>query len=252
MPRVYVPWPIEPGESITVDDAEARHLVQVLRRGGGDPVQVSGPGGLFAAVVERVLEGAAPRIELLIGARLPTAPAVPWMIAVAQVKGHGFELAVRQVSELGLAALTPLVCERSVVRGVTPAKLERWRRIAREAAKQSGRTPPLEVGAEASFSEILRVAPSATRYIATPGGHWPGLEALGRATAVAGADSSPAVIFLIGPEGGFSPLELSLAEQAGFVPFGFPTPVLRTGTAVAFVAALGGASAPPDSPPECR
>jgi 16S rRNA (uracil1498-N3)-methyltransferase len=255
VPRVYVSRPVVPGDSVALDGAEAHHLVHVLRRGDGDAVEVSGPGGLFAAVVERLVgetESAEAQVELLIGERLPTVPPVPWAIAVAQVKGQGFELAVRQASELGLAAIASLVSERSVVQGVSATKLERWRRIAQEAAKQSGRTPPLKVGEELTFQEALRGSSGAARFIASPGSPWPGLEVFGGARPAVSAPEEPAAFFLIGPEGGFLPGELEAAREAGFCPFGFPTPILRTGTAVAFIAAIGSvvSAGPTDSGPQ--
>lgn len=241
MPRVHVPG-ASVGHTVALPEEEAHHVATVLRRGIGDRVEVVGAGGkvLDATIHEvREVEGAPPEVRLRVGDAVPgaTADGVPWTVAVAPVKEKSFDIAVRLASELGLERLIPLRAERGQVQLVPSSKRAgRWLRIAAEAAKQSGRARPVEVGEAAGLEEVVERARQAdeTVWIATPGGPAPTLDALLGATGQPGPS-----LFLIGPEGGFSPAEVATATAAGARPLGFPTPVLRTPTAIALVAALG-------------
>jgi 16S rRNA (uracil1498-N3)-methyltransferase len=243
VPRVRLPDRPE-GPELDLPPAEARHLVRVLRRGPGDRVELLlGSGGAIEAeIVALGDKGGEPwvRVRIAVGAT-PRAPAtfVPWTVGLALVKGEAFDLAVRMAAELGLARIVPLVTER----GLPPprgggSKEERWQRIAREAAKQCGRTEPLLVDRCQGLGALLEEPAPASgepprRWIAVPGGPPASAELLGPA-----AGRSPA-LFLVGPEGGFTPGEVALAGAHGCAPLGLPTPVLRAPTAVALLAALG-------------
>jgi 16S rRNA (uracil1498-N3)-methyltransferase len=158
------------------------------------------------------------------------------------VKGESFDLALRMASELGVGRVVPLWTARAVVRPARSAnKNERWARVAREAAKQCGRAEPLVVAPPCELADFLKAcgdedAPAA-RWIAVPAARrrsdW--LDSFVDSDT---GDLVPAT-FLVGPEGGFTPAEVERAIDAGFQPLGFPTPVLRTPTAVALIGALG-------------
>jgi 16S rRNA (uracil1498-N3)-methyltransferase len=254
VPRVFVPGPVSAGRVVDLPPAEARHLALVLRRLPGQPVEVLTAGGIFAGLIREVTSepGSEPRVSVEIVSEAPRRPpaVVPWTVAVALVKGRDMDLAVRVASELGLERLVPLETGRAVVRrarggsgtgepgGAGSRRTTRWERLAREAAKQCGRAPPLAVERPRALADFL-AAPggAARRWVALPGAPFPP-----RADFIE-AGSGPArvatAVFLVGPEGGIAPEEAEAAAAAGFRPFGFPTPVLRTPTAVLLVAALG-------------
>lgn len=226
--------------------AEAFHLARVLRRRPGDSVIVLGAGGeALEAVMDSVAEdrsagadGLRVQVRILGPAALAAPGFLPWKVGLALAKGNAFELAVRMASELGLERIVPVSTARTVVRpesGPRAArKLERWARIARESAKQCGRAEPLQVEESRPFDAFLASSAAPRKWIAVPGGPVR-LEPL---VSEAGGPLSESV-FLVGPEGGFTPEELERARASGFKPLGFPTPVLRTPTAVALIAALG-------------
>jgi 16S rRNA (uracil1498-N3)-methyltransferase len=250
-PRVSVAGPVRPGELVDVSAEEGFHLASVLRRAPGDPViLVPESGGAFEGVIARI-DGAGKAARVTVraleaeAARAP--PVVPWAAAVALARGDAFDLAVRMAAELGLEAVIPLFTERTVVRAGSAAREERWRRIAREAAKQCGREAPMAVLRARSLEELLHAwragrslagdfpgGPPRRGWVAVPGAPLRREDLLG----AAGSRPPPAV-FLIGPEGGLSPGEVARATAAGFETMGFPTPVLRTPTAVALLGALG-------------
>lgn len=244
VPRVHVPG-ARSGRTVSLPEDEAHHLRVVLRRAAGDPVEVVGAGGevLHATIDEiRTVDGAPAEVRLRVGDPVASAIVglIPWTVAVAPVKEKGFDIAVRLASELGLERLIPLRTERGQVRlDPSSKRAERWSRIAAEAAKQCGRARPIGIDEAADLEALVMRAREAgeTVWIAAPGGPDP------TPGDFLGADGAPAPsLFLVGPEGGFSPAELELAVAAGARQLGFPTPILRTPTAIALIAALGALS----------
>lgn len=244
VPRVVVQG-VSPAGSLVLPPAESRHVARVLRRGPGDPlILLDGRGGALRAVVVSVEappgepDGASPRVEVRVEGPIedPGPPGVPWRVAGAMVKGRGMETAIRLASELGLRGWVPLLTERGIVRSPGEAKRERWQRIAAEAAKQCGRRTHLSVEAPSTLDGLLdglpgRPAPEPV-WMLRPGG-----DALEPSTLLGPSGLEPA-LFLVGPEGGFTPREEACAEAAGARSLALPTPVLRTPTAVLLVAAL--------------
>ena len=241
IPRVFHDGTASPGEVLELSPREASHLERVLRRGVGDPVRlVSGSEGLHDAEILEAADGLSPRVRVRVTRKAePDAPPLlPWTLGLALVKAEAFELALRMASELGIHRVAPLVTDRSVVRPqegfrALEKKAERWKRIAEDAAKQCGRSGPLEVLGAAHLDAFLKNCSCPKRWLAVPSGPVRLLEVVGEGQQL--EESA----FLVGPEGGFTPVEVARARAAGFEPIGLPTPVLRTPTAVALIAALG-------------
>ena len=240
VPRVLLSTPGKPEGSLELSAGESYHLARVLRRSTGDRViLVAAEGGSFEAQIVDVRQGKdGPRVAVRVvgpsGAEVPDG--LPWTLAVAVVKGEGFESAIRMAAELGVGRFLPVVTARTIVHPVAGSeRCGRWRRIAGEAAKQCGRTVAMDLPDPLSLEGLLadwRGASGGTRgWILVP-------SAPLHIEALAASASGPA-LFLIGPEGGFTRGEEADAQAAGLEPAGFPTPVLRTPTAVALVAALG-------------
>ncbi len=246
IPRAHVQGNPAPGALLDLTSAEGRHLVRVLRRSAGDPIRlVASDGGLLDALIETIADAAdGPSVRVRVLGRAPEdpPPIVPWTIGLAVVKGESFDLAVRMAAELGLARIVPLWTERTVVRPDPgprgSRKVERWTRIAGEAAKQCGRAVPLAIDVPRSFDAFLRACVAPRKWMAVPGAPVR-LDLPGEPRGAGEPGGLPEAAFLVGPEGGFTPAEIACAAAAGFEPIGFPTPVLRTPTAVALIAALG-------------
>lgn len=118
-------------------------------------------------------------------------------------KGKRMDLVVEKAAELGATKISPLVSDRSVVRASEGNKLERWRRIAESAARQSLRHVVPEVASPLSFREALEGAEDVVILHNAP--DLPSLEEV---------ISSPASLF-VGPEGGWSDEEMRIAREAG-------------------------------------
>jgi 16S rRNA (uracil1498-N3)-methyltransferase len=209
--------------------AEAtRYLLRVRRLRTGDHCVVFDPVKAQEADLEIVATaaGKAARVRLsnLRAASLVAHRSVTLIYGLA--KGSKVESVVRDATELGATRIIVARCERSVKRD---ADVERCRRIALEAARQSGRGDLPVIEGPTALEETLQACSEGLRIILTP-------NAPRTLSALTPAGEGPLVL-AIGPEGGFSPVELDKAERAGFVAARLGRFVLRTETACA--AAMG-------------
>ena len=201
--------------TIELPAGEAHHLFKVLRGRSGDEVEVvDGTGRLFAAGLRE--GGEAVVLEELAA---PEVADTEVSLYQAVPKGGRMDLVVEKATEVGATSIVPLLTERGVV-NPREGKVDRWRRVAEAAARQSLRLAVPEVSEPVPFSEVVsRVGEKGVLLHNDPG--IPPVE------AVVG---SPAGLF-VGPEGGWSQSELRLAGDAG-MPFGSMGPYrLRSETA---------------------
>ena len=226
---------------IRLDPPESHRLLRVLRLRRGAEVEVfDGRGHAFAA---RFLETDADgRCRLERGEALPARePDLRLRVGVAIPKGDGLTGIIRQLSEIGIAALTPLATEHSEGAD-SPARLPRWRAAALSGTRQSGRAVIPLVRPPAAFRSWIEEVLPPDRWIAVPG-------APGSAAAAPPPTEPPfESVLAIGPEGGFSPAELQAAAARRFSRLDLGERVLRTGTAaVVAAAALLAAAVPPEA-----
>ena len=214
-----------PGLTGTLPHREARHLLEVLRARVGDQFTVfDGSREALAEVVEigpgflryRILEERVPERE--VGVEVALYPAL--------LKGDKMADLVRMATELGATRIQPLIALHSVAKEMGEAKLERLKRVAVEAAKQSGRLrvpeilPPIPLKALPQVEQGLLAHPGAGALVRE-------VLDLGRPLALA-----------VGPEGGFSEEEVELLVQKGFTPVSLGRRTLRSETAALALLAL--------------
>jgi len=213
---------LRPGPVRVTGDA-AHHLVQVLRCRPGQTVIAFDGEGLEAEGT--VTETGPGHASLELGEPRPGSgeAALTVTVAVALLKGDKLRDVVRQGTELGAAAFRPFISRHADVRQLSPNRLGRLRRVAQEAARQSGRAvvPPVhEAVTTAELTDTLR---GQTVIYADP------LAEQTLAAAVPGTDGE--VTVLTGPEGGFSEGEISLFQESGFQGVWLGTRILRAETA---------------------
>ncbi|HTX56476.1 MAG TPA: 16S rRNA (uracil(1498)-N(3))-methyltransferase [Candidatus Acidoferrales bacterium] len=213
------------GEDVAIEGSDAHKIRNVLRLRSGDAIEiVDSAGTVFDAVLD-VRDG------LYAQLREPRqAPASSYAIDVAQgiPKGQKMDFVVEKLSELGVRRLIPVESERTIVHRIAPAKLERWRRLARGAAQQSGRTGVLAVQEPLSLTALRDVFPDYDAVlvpweVAAPRPLRDALPAI-----VAGASR---ILVVVGPEGGFSHGEAEAAHAAGGHLVSLGPRILRTETA---------------------
>ncbi|MGH7727232.1 MAG: RsmE family RNA methyltransferase [Vulcanimicrobiaceae bacterium] len=214
------------GERIELAAGDAHALRVVLRARGGEALEiVDSAGRAFDARV--AFDGSRTFAELL-GERAPAAlPRLELVLAQALPKGDKLDLVVAKTTELGVTEIVPFACERSLAR-VSAAKLERWRRIARSAARQCGLARIPAVAEPASFEALVaRIA--ASERVLLP---WELAETAPlRERLPVLLEGVRQVLIAIGPEGGFEAREVERACAAGAVAISLGTRILRTETA---------------------
>jgi len=219
------------GDRLVVEDAaEIKHLVKVLR---------AEPGYLFEAcdsdgkvfVVEIVSVGN----NAICGKIISSIDQAVFKKAVIDLfqaipKKNNMDLIVQKNTELGINSIKPYVSTRTIVKTdekKSARKTERWRRIAKEAAKQSKRVKIPEVAKPLSFKEMLLELKEYDQVVLLyENEEGNGLECL---------DSSEKnfqkIALVVGPEGGFSPCEVEEIEDMGSIPISLGPRILRTETA---------------------
>ncbi|MEK6642625.1 MAG: RsmE family RNA methyltransferase [Planctomycetota bacterium] len=218
-------------EVVTLCGAEVHHAVKVLRLGTGDSVILFDGGG--GEAVGTILDVKPETLRVRVTARR----VVPvhrngLSMMVATPKGERADWMMEKCAELGVRAMTPLICARGQV-SPGDGKLARWRRKAGEAAKQSGQSVTMRVDAPMVLSEALR---SCAQDVVLLFGD-PRADAATMMTALAQATRDASVVMLVGPEGGFAHDEIRMLEAAGAKSVRLAESILRVETA-----AVAGAS----------
>jgi 16S rRNA (uracil1498-N3)-methyltransferase len=229
----------------TLVGEQAEHMTRVLRAQPGMEADVVAGGHVFHAQVAAVARNEV-RFNLI--AELEADPALPITLVMAVYKFDHMEWAIEKATELGVAAIAPVISRRTEKRLAEAAvkRAERWRRIVHEAAQQARRIDvpiifeptPLAVRVRAASESLVATrAASGTAYIVlaeqertTTLRH-----AIDEAMNAAGAET-PTLELAIGPEGGWAPSEEALFDTNGWRAASLGPRILRAETAA--IAAL--------------
>ncbi|MDM9381329.1 16S rRNA (uracil(1498)-N(3))-methyltransferase [Chlorogloeopsis sp. ULAP01] len=207
-------------EQIILTSEQQHYLYRVLRLREGDRfIAMDGMGKWWLAQ----LAGAQAKIleTLCVETELPVAIS----LIIALPKGNAFDEVVRICTELGVATIAPVVSDRTLLHP-SPQKLERWRRIAKEAAEQSERAIVPAILEPVSFSAAIASTTATHRYICEARGSYPHLK-----TAINEVSPTSQIVIAIGPEGGWTQTEIENALDAGFQPVSLGKRILRAVTA---------------------
>jgi 16S rRNA (uracil1498-N3)-methyltransferase len=224
--RFYAP-PVAFGpdeKSAKLGAEETRHARDVLRLHSGDEIYVfDGTGREFLCGVQSIRRDSA---ELNVIAKVaPTRPESPLnlTLAIVLLKGEKFDLVIQKVTELGVKHIVPLGSERADMRlrdsEDANNRVARWRRIARESAKQSGRACVPEVAAPLTFNSLLMMYAVEEKKSQTNVTRLMFSERDGRSLSEATnsfAGQPAEIIALVGPEGGWTDEEIELAREGGW------------------------------------
>lgn len=217
------------GNSIVLPEDESKHCVRVLRLTAGDTVSiVDGQGTMLTCcitdphpkrctveVVETHSEFGKRDFYL--------------HLAIAPTKNiERFEWFLEKATEIGIDEITPLLCEHSERKSVNPERLER---VIVAAMKQSIKAYKPKLNPLMPFSDILGMEPNSNKLI----GYCADFNEPQAKNLIHQGES---VLFLIGPEGDFSPTEVELALHNGFKTTGLGPSRLRTETAGVVACAL--------------
>ncbi|MBK9942757.1 MAG: 16S rRNA (uracil(1498)-N(3))-methyltransferase [Kouleothrix sp.] len=238
------------GRSVQIDDAELAHQIgTVLRLRAGERVTLlDNCGWQYTVAIEQAergrVAGVVERKELAGGE-----PRTKIALYVALMRPERFEWVLQKGTELGVSAFVPLICERSTIAdadALSEHKLDRWRRIIREAAEQSrrGKLPRLAPAGmlPAACDQAAKRGTALLLWEGAGGvpslrqalhharqGHTPPEQLEGHSDANRGMPFS--VALFSGPEGGFSTSEFETAVRYGMIAVTLGPRTLRAETA---------------------
>jgi 16S rRNA (uracil1498-N3)-methyltransferase len=217
------------------DGPDARHIVRVLRLSTGDVLMFTdGMGTDFSG---RILNCSRDQVVVEILDTRPTRTESPLSLTVCSgmLKHQKMDDVIQGLTQIGVTRWIPFFCERSVPFPDDRAmarRMERWQTIANETIKQCQRSRVVKIASPMTLDNILNMAREFDNCIA----FWEqGGEPLSRLTPQKDRNRT---LVLIGPEGGFSELEIHQAAEKGFIPFSLGPRILRAETASLCAAAL--------------
>jgi 16S rRNA (uracil1498-N3)-methyltransferase len=220
---------------VRLPDDQAHHGRHVLRLAGGEEVVVFDGAGAWSEGVVTATGKRELMVALKGSVHKDDPPALRLTIATAVPKGERAEWLVEQASQLNVWRVQWLACERSVVKPREGGgKMDKWRRLAIESAKQCGRTHVMDVIEPRELDKALEKARGTILWLDPHAGQNIG--------EVLGPVVSGEVMALVGPEGGWSERESALlagkADACQIARVRLTTTVLRIETACAAIGAV--------------
>jgi 16S rRNA (uracil1498-N3)-methyltransferase len=235
-PRFHCEATLAVGATVRLSERAARHVAALRMRVGDALTLFNGDGYECAAV----LTGIGKRgVTAAVRERRAVDRESPLDVRLVQgvCAGDRMDLVLQKATELGVAAIHPLVTTRSVVRLSSDRRERRethWQNVVIAACEQCGRNRIPQVAPSLGFGEYFAALPAragetGVRILLAPDG----------AASLRSLAPHTPVTVLVGPEGGLAPEEREIAVAAGFVTVRFGPRILRTETApLAMLAAL--------------
>ena len=228
MHRFYADPARSAGDLVYLAEDDARHALSVLRLKAGQAVEVFLSGQRYEAEIS-----SADRNDVCVKllSQLPSAEAALSVTLYQGLpKSDKMDFIVQKAVELGVSRIVPVIMSRCVVK-LNPKdaahKLERWRKIAREAGKQCGRCMIPEITELCTLSSLSSL-PSFPETNIVP---WEESEGNGPLAFSRSHPGLSSLGILIGPEGGIDRDEIDVLRQSGFIPVTLGKRILRTETA---------------------
>lgn len=211
----------------TLTGDQADHLARVLRAQPGQIFDVVTNGFVHRAEITAVRPGDIPAVEFTLYEELESDSILPLHLLLAIFKFDHLEWGIEKATELGVARITPILARRTEkhLSEAAAKRVERWRRIAFEASKQSRRSSVPDVADPAPLKTALAAEASTTRIL---------LSEIEQATPLRQAlEAHPteSVALAIGPEGGWTPEELQLFHEHTWQSVTLGPRILRAETA---------------------
>lgn len=220
--------------------AQAEHLARVLRAQPGAIADIVANGRVYRA---EALSVSLDEVRFKLLEELTAEPALPIALLLAVFKFDRMEWAIEKATEIGVASIVPILTRRTEKHLAQAAgkRVERWRRLAQEAAQQSRRSDTPSVEEPIALPARLALSSLATRIVLAENEQETTLRQCVE-SALASSDSVwPRFEFAVGPEGGWTPEEIALFAKHEWQPASLGPRILRAETAA--ISALAIASA---------
>ena len=226
--RFFAVGPLQDSGELPISARDVHHIRDVLRLGRGDRILIVADD----AVTEVRLTGVGQTISGTRERSLGSEAVPPVLLVQGIAKGERMDTVIRQATEVGITGLIPFTSERCVVQldaSNVRRKVERWRRVAEEAAKQSQRASVPQVADPVPLSALPALLADAVVVVC-----WEGADSapgIGQALSARRLTSDAIVAVVIGPEGGLSADEVAFLESHGASVVTLGSTLLRTDTA---------------------
>lgn len=224
IPRIYTPQSLSEQTEIELDESASHHCLKVLRMDTGRALFLfNGDGRCFpATIISKTKKRATVRTDKTVTQN--TESSLSTHLAIAVSRGNRFDLVLQKATELGVTRITPLLTERTEFKAEgerIEKKIDSWNRILISACEQCGRNTLPKLDSPRHFSQFIAEAKAEHKFVLHH-----------RNTTAPSADiKSASVILLIGPEGGLSEAEITLAHSHTYSNLALGPRVLRTETA---------------------
>jgi 16S rRNA (uracil1498-N3)-methyltransferase len=209
----------------------ADHLVRVLRARVGEDFDIATGQGVRRGRITLVRDD---RVEFELSEVISATRVADITLVLAVYKFDRMEWAIEKCTELGVSRIVPVISRRtdSHLAAASRKRVERWQRIARQAAEQSRRTMPPEVAEPIKLSEALNLFPGLLVLLDESEDHTLLRDLLKPGTA------NGAIALAVGPEGGWTEDELQAFQRAGWISASLGNTILRAETAAIAATAI--------------
>jgi 16S rRNA (uracil1498-N3)-methyltransferase len=215
--------------ALTGDHAD--HLVRVLRARTGQEFDIATDAMVRRGRIVTIQDG---RVEFELGEEVAASPPLDLTLVLAIFKFDRMEWVIEKCTELGASRIVPVMARRTDAHLAASSlkRVERWRRIALQAAEQSRRAAPPEIASPIKLQDVVSLTPAAPRILlAESKPHF-------RLRDVLAAHPAREIVLAIGPEGGWAEDELRLFEKSGWVFASLGHTILRAETAAITATAI--------------
>lgn len=230
MQRYFVPIDQFSDAIVNITGDDAHHIQQVMRAKIGDKL-ICSDGIDREAIVEIVrFEPKLVSAKIVEPLTMNNEAAIDVWIAQSLPKADKMETVIQRCTEIGAARFIPFTSQRTIVKyneKKEGRRLERWHKIAKEAAEQSHRNRIPTIEAPRSWKELLKLVPDVSvAFICYEQEEERTFKAILKQSA-----SLQRVLLIVGPEGGFTADEVNEAREAGCHAISLGRRILRTETA---------------------
>lgn len=203
--------------------AHAEHLSRVLRARVGQEFDISTGDEVRRGCITSI---SPERIEFELGEAVPSPSSIQVTLALSIFKFDRMEWAIEKCTELGAARIIPVIARRteSHLAAAAAKRVERWRRIARQAAEQSRQLSPPVIAEPAKLKDVI-AQPGNNRIVLSE------LETQRSLKEILQSCAAGDIMLAFGPEGGWTDAELEMFRAAGWSSASLGNTVLRAETA---------------------
>ena len=225
VPRIFIFDIIDSNDEYVLDRDQSHYLKNVLRLKTSMKVRLfNGSGYEYLGIINKISKNNV-NVTVLSREKKNNESPLKVNLIIAISRASKFDYLIQKLTELGVSSITPIQSERSEtkIRSKDQSKkIEHWEKIAISACQQCDRDGPPKIHGIGNFASTVTVRSENVKFI---------LEPAAKYTLSAITKEPKEICILSGPEGGFSPKELLLADEHGFKLLSLGPRILRTETA---------------------